>query len=243
MNRSRTIPLVIAAIALLSFAFVTPAVSAQSTGSGTHYVVYRINASGPNRTVSATVNETVVQSSNSALASVTLQVISSSANLSYSKLVNATHKLLPILPALGTRSIHLTRGNASLSASVTQTGTQSVTFSGANYNLTDYSFSISVQTAHKSGTANGQLSVFPSGLVYSATIDINGTRTISAQLLSTNIPLGAPASSGSTTTTTIAVTGASVSVAAGVGAFAFIKHGRKESSGANSEAKPLHWVD
>ena len=242
MNCSKTIPLVIAAVALLSFVFVTPVVSAQSAGSGTNYVVYSINASGPNRSVSATVNETVAPSSNGGLASVTLQIISNEANMSYSKLVNATHKLLPILPSLGTRSIQLSKGNASLSVSVTQTGTQSITFSSANYTITNYSFSISVQSADKSGIVNGQLSVFPSGLLYSTTVNINGTRTVNAQPLSTNISLGAPASSG-LNTTTIAVTGGSVSVAAGVGAFAFFKYGRKASSGTSSESKPLHWVD
>jgi hypothetical protein len=242
MNHSVAFPLVIAAVALLSFAFFVPVASAQSSDLGTHYVVYSVSASGPNRTVSATVNETVVQNSNSALASVTLQVVSNYANLSYSKLVNATHELLPILPSLGTRSIQLSRGNASISASVTQTGTQRIEFSGANYSVTDYSFSISVQGEKMSGSASGQLSLFPSGLVYSATIDVNGTRTVSAQLLSTNIALGASPSSGSNTTT-IAVAGGSVSVATGVGALAFFRHGRKESSSSSSEAKPLHWVD
>ena len=91
-------------------------------------------------------------------------------------------------------------------------------------------------------SASGQLAVFASGLVYSATININGTRTVKRALLSTNIPLGATSSSGSKTTT-IAVTGGSVGVIAGVGAFAFLKHGRKNSSSTSSEAKPLHWVD
>jgi hypothetical protein len=242
VNSFRGLALVAMAAVLICFAFVIPVASAETT-SGSHYVVYSINVTGPNRTVSATVNETVAQSSKSGFESVTLQVISSNANLSYSRLVNATHKLLPIIPALGTRSIHLARGNASLSASVTQTGTQGISFSGGNYNVTNYSFSISLQNAQKSGTVSGKLSVFPSGLICSATININGTRTVSVQLLSTNVPLGAAASSGSGTTTTIAVTGGSVSAIAGVGAFAFFKHGKKESSGTNSEAKPLHWVD
>ena len=134
----KILPLVIATMALLSFAFVMPVASAQSSGS--QYVVYSINASGPNHTVSATVNETVVPSSSNGLSSVTLQVISSNANLSYSKLVNATQRILPILPSIGTRSINLTLKNASISASVTQTGTQSIRFSGANYTITNYSF-------------------------------------------------------------------------------------------------------
>lgn len=205
-------------------------------------MVYSINASGPNQTVSLTVNETVAQSSTKGLATVSLQVISSNANLSYSKLVNETNKLLPILPALGTRSIQLAKGNASLSASITQTGKQSVTFSGANYNLTNYSFNIVVKTAQKSGTANGELSVFPSGLVYSVSVDINGSRSISAHLLSTNIPLGASVSSGSNSTTAVAVTSGSIG-AIGVGGFVFYRHGRKESSSSSGEAKPLHWVD
>ena len=237
----KVLPFVMATMAILSFAVVMPIASAQSSGS--QYVVYSINAIGPNRTLFATVNETVLPNSSSGLTSVTLQVISNYANLSYSKLVNASQKILPILPSIGTRSIGLTIRNATVSANVTQTGTQSISFSGANYAITNYSFSLSVQKAQKSASAIGQLAVFASGLVYSATININGTRTISVILLSTNLPLGGSSSSSKSTTTTIAIAGGSVSILAGVGALAFLKHGRKDSAGSSSEAKPLHWVD
>ncbi|HVB11741.1 MAG TPA: hypothetical protein VNE86_01310 [Nitrososphaerales archaeon] len=241
MMGPKVLPLVIATMAILSFALVMPVASGQS--SGPQYVVYSINAIGPNHTLSATVNETVLPNSNNGLSSVTLQVISNYANLSYSKLVNASQKILPILPSIGTRSIDITIKNATVSASVTQTGTQSISFSGANYPITNYSFNLSVQKAQKSVSASGQLAVFASGLVYSATININGTRTVSVQLLSTNLPLGASSSSSNGTTTTIAVAGGSVSILAGVGAFAFFKYGKKNPAGSSSEAKPLHWVD
>jgi hypothetical protein len=236
----KIVPFVVA-LALLSVSLVAPIAAAQTPNTGTQFVVYRVVANGPNHTISATVNETVAQTTRSGFASVTLQVISATANFSYSKLVNTSEKLLPILPSLGTRSIQMTKNNTMLAASVNETGTQSIGFSGANYTVTNYSFAISVQSAHKSGSASGQLSLFASGLVYSASVNINGTRTVSVQLLSTNVSLGT-SSSGSSSTTTIAVTSGSVG-AIGVGAFVFYRKERKESSSSSSEAKPLHWVD
>ncbi|MGI0091736.1 MAG: hypothetical protein ACREBS_08505 [Nitrososphaerales archaeon] len=250
MMNPKVLPLTIAALAFFAFALVTPAVAAssQSSGSANQYVVYSINTTGPNRSFSATVNETVVPSSSNGLATVTLQMISGNANLSYSKLVNATQKLFPILPSLGTRSINLTIKNTTISASVTQTGTQSINFSGTNYTLTNYSFSLTVQKHEKTGSGSGQLAIFPSGLVYSATVNINGTSEVNAQLLSTNISLGL-GSSGSNTTT-MAIAGGAGSLLAGVGAFAFFRHERKNNnnnnksnSGSETEKKPLHWVD
>lgn len=227
-------------LALLSLALVTPAVAAQSSGA-THYVVYNINVTSPNDTLSATVNETVGGISSSGLSPVTLQIISSGGNLTYSKLVNSSYSLLPILPSLGTGSYHFTEYNTSISLSITQIGTKSSTFQGQSYNLTNYSFVVLLQGSQKSGSFSGQLFVFPSGLVYSALIDFNQTSTASAQLLSTNAPLGTT-SAGSSSTAAIAITGGSLGAVA-VGAFALVRRGRKESSSTNHEAKPLHWVD
>ena len=179
------------------------------------------------------------------MASVSLQVISNYANLSYSKLVNASQKLLPMIPSMGTTSFHTTIKNATISVTVTQTGTQSISFAGASYTITNYSFNISVQGTHKSVSASGQYAVFPSGLAYSATVNINSTATVNAHLLSTNVPLNASSGASGSTTTTMAVAGGGLSLLAGVGAFAFFKREKKSSSNGGSEAetKPLHWVD
>ncbi len=227
----------VAIVALTLITFV-PSVSAQTPG--TQYVTYTINATTPNGTVSATLNETVTPGSNG-LATAAFQIISSEANLSYSRLVNASQELFPLVPSIGTRSLNLTITNTTISASVTQTGTQSITFSGASYSLTTYSFSISAQNVQGSGFATGQFALFPSGLVYSTTINANGTISVNTQLVSTNLPLST-SSDGLKATTTIVIAGGAGSLIAGVGAFAFFKK-EKNSSPGSGDSKPLHWVD
>ena len=89
-------------------------------------------------------------------------------------------------------------------------------------------------------SATGNASVFPSGLVYSATIVANSTDTVQIQLLGTN--LGLNSTSGGSQTTSIAVAGGAGSILAGVGAFVFYKR-KNPSANSKADDKPLYHVD
>jgi hypothetical protein len=230
--------LVLAAL-LIYFIFVAPVASAESSGSEAQYAVYNISGRVSNHSVSITVNETL-KSNFGSFQKLALELISSNVNMSYSELVNASQDLLPIIPSIGSTSIHTTVNGTTISASVTQTDSSVVIFNGTNYTLANYLFNFSAQNARISESAHGQFMKFPSGLVYSASISINGTGTITAQLTSTNIPLSSSQSSKSTAIMVVAagVVGCGLTVVA-----AFLTSRRESKSNGMEKTKPLHWVD
>ncbi|MHB8565549.1 MAG: hypothetical protein ACYC7D_04315 [Nitrososphaerales archaeon] len=223
-------------VLFITFAMASPiAVSGQGSSG---YVAYSITATNSTRTISANVNETITPST-TGLSTLSLQLISSMSNFSYSRLVNSSQALFPYLPVTGNQSFSYQYHNYFISASITQTGTGSATISGATYPTTEYTFSVSVSKLNGSQmSASGQLSTFPSGLVNSITASSNGY-TINIQLLETNLALNSTSSSPDTTT--MAIVGGTGTLAAGVGAFAFFRR-KKESVNANEE-KPLYHVD
>ena len=90
-------------------------------------------------------------------------------------------------------------------------------------------------------SAMGSASVFPSGLVYAATIVANGTDTVSIQLLSTNLSLSSQSGASGQSTTSIAVAGGAASIAVGMGAL--VVYRRKNVSQTKGSDKPLYHVD
>jgi hypothetical protein len=228
------------AVAILSFAMVLPAVAAQSSGQ---YVTYSVTATNSTRTISATVNETIASSSKSGFSIVTLELASSMSNLTYSKLVNSSEALFPVIPPIGNQSFTYQIHNYSISASVSQISGGSVTFDGVSYSTTNYAFAVSVSNA--SGglqtTASGQLSALPSGLLYSAVINANSYK-IQVQLLKTNLPLGGDPHSSNTTTIEI-IGGGVAAIIIGVGAFAFFRRKNAPRNTALKENEPLYHVD
>lgn len=164
-------------------------------------------------------------------------------NLSYSRLVNSSYAMLPVIPNVGNFSFSQQFHNVSVSASITKIGTGNAEISGSTYATTSYSFQVTASRANgKTITASGELSTLPSGLLYSATINAKGY-TIQVALLGTNAALSA-SSQSSSTTTSAAIIGGSGAAIVGLGAFAFYK--RRSSSSepkAEGESKPLYHVD
>ena len=230
----------ISLIALFSFAFIVPSFAA----TGQSYAAYTITAAGPSKTISAVVNETIAPSSTAGQSDLTLRLTSSLTNLTISRLINSTFAMLPILPSIGNQSFSYNLHNYSISVSLVKTGTSSVTVSGTSYTVTNYSFQVSgSKVGGISRSASGQLSLLPSGLVYSATISTS-SYNVEAKLLSTNAALGAATSSSSSGPVVIA--GSVGMVAAGIGAFALYRRKNINGEGADSsqaEEKPLYHVD
>ncbi|HXQ92037.1 MAG TPA: LPXTG cell wall anchor domain-containing protein [Nitrososphaerales archaeon] len=227
-------------VSFLSLAMLAPAAGATTASS--QYAAYSISGNFGNHSITALVNETVAPSSSSGMSDLTLKIASSMSNFSYSKIVNSSGVMFPYFPTVANQSFSYQVHNYSISASIVQSGTGSVTFSGKTYSLTNYTFSVSgAKFGGSPMNATGGASVFPSGLVYSAWVRANASETIHVQLVGTNLPLDA--SSGSSQTTSIAVAGGAGSILAGVGAFVFYK--RKNSTHKTNENgdKPLYHVD
>lgn len=231
----------ISLLALTSFAFVLPTFAATGQNSG-QFVAYTITATNSTTTYSAVVNETVSPSSTSGQSILTLQLTSSSTNYTISKLVNSSLAILPYLPSIGNQSFSYQGHNYTVSISLAKTGTQSATVSGTTYTATNYEFQVSGSGLNGfSGSASGQLSVLPSGLLYSASVNAMGY-SIQVALLATNATLGS--SNSSSPSAPIVIGGGVGAVAAGLGLFALYK---KKNSGSEVSAeqgeKPLYHVD
>ncbi len=131
--------------------------------------------------------------------------------------------------------------------SVTKLGSASANVGGVSYTTANYSFSaVGGKALGPKINATGQFTTFPSGLLNSAEINVNGTLAVYIQLVGTNLPLNATSqSSGSTTT--MAIAGGTGTILAGLGAFVFYRHEKnrreKDDNEDTNSDKPLHYVD
>lgn len=215
--------------------------AAASSGGTTQYATYNIAAINSTKTISAVVNESITPST-SGLSVISLQLLSNLSNLSYSRLVNSTYAIFPILPSIGNQSFSYQTMNYSIAFSVIETGKGSATVSGATYVTTNYTFSVNAtMSGGREISATGTLAVLPSGLVDSAIVNAYGT-TVQAQLISTNLSLSQDSSNSSTMQTATIAGGASAIF--GVGALVFYRHQRSVSHSSETEKnKPLYHVD
>jgi Tfp pilus assembly protein PilV len=250
-GKNRSLILIsILAVSLLSLATILPATISAAASSNSQYAAYSVTGTNSTRTFSATVNQTIApDSAKSGFSIITLALGFSSSNLTYSKVVNSSEALFPVIPSIGNQSFTYQYHNYSISATISEIGSGSVSFNGATYTTSNYDFSVSVTNSSGGGqpmTASGQLSTLPSGLLYSASISARSYK-VTIMLVGTNLAPGSdPASSRMTTTTAAEVAAGGIgTVAVGVGAFAFFKRkGSAAKAGTTTEEqKPLHHVD
>jgi len=240
--------LVLAFLGVL-FASMTLLVVPAFAATAPQYASYRISGTAENHSFSAVVNESVAPSSATGMSDVTLAIGSSTQNLTYSKIMNSSDVILPYFPTISNQSLTYQFHNYSISASITQAGSTSAGYNGQTYSLSNFTFNVSVSGGNKMWASSqspmgvtGSALVFPSGLVYSASIVANGTDVLSIQLLGTNLPLTSDPSS-SITTTTVGVAGAAGSILVGVGAFVIYRRKNNSQSQGANESKPLYHVD
>lgn len=237
MRTSRLLPL-LGVFAILCPMVILPA--AASTGT-TQYATYNITATNSTSTFSAVVNESITPSTNG-LSSLSLQLGSSLSNLSYSRMINSTYAMFPLLPLAGNQSFNYKTQNYSVAFTLVETGKGFATLSGSQYAVTNYNFSVNGSASNRfKVSATGTLSVLPSGLVDSALISANGTMTAHIQLVATNLSLASTGSSSSSALRTATVAGG-VSAVFGVGALVFYRH-QKASSHTETGTRPLYHVD
>lgn len=238
-------------LALLVTAFPLLIASSASSSSATlGYVSYQVTLNRQGSSVPNTfvVNESSVPTNQKDLDTITVGLVSSLQNITYSKVVNTSSipEVFPFIPGITNQTFSYATHGLSIGAQITNVGTTTFTFNGTSYSAQRYSLSLSVKNSSSSKTmlGNGTLLAFPSGLLYSVQIqNSNATYSASVQLLATNLPLKEPSNSMSTTEG-IAMIGAGI-----LGAVAIAvpwKFRRKKSSTKSSssvEKKPSYWVD
>ena len=185
-------------------------------------------------------------------------------NFTYSKDVNSSSLIetFPYLSGLTSQSFSYQVSGFSISANLVNNGSIPVTFNGNNYQGTNYQVSLSAtnSTGGNSVSAKGSIVSLPSGLVDSAQFLVNGTITINAQLLSTNLLLTNPQSKVNTVGLSMLVVGVFVAMAIAVPAvFKIMKHSKPTNSASTDETEekqqsseeqesdgeknPSYWVD
>ena len=234
--RKTRLMLIAGLFAILSPLIVLPVVA--SSGGSTQFAAYNITLTNSTQTRSVLVNESITPSTNG-MSNLALQLVSSMSNLSYSRLVNSSYAIFPVLPSIGNQSFSYQTHNYTIAISIVQTGSGSVVVSGATYATTEYNFNASLSGSHNL-SVSGTLAVLPSGLIYSALLTHNGT-TVQIQLLSTNLSLGANSQTSTTVQTATIAGGASAIF--GVGALVFYKRRSASRTSQNDSDKPLYHVD
>jgi hypothetical protein len=231
------------------------------------YVQYRLTVGSQgsaNMQKTITVNETAQPGSQNGFTALTIALSSNAMNFTYSKDVNSSSLIetFPYLIGLTSQSFSYQVSGFSISANIVNNGSIPVTFNGNNYQGTNYQVSLSAtnSTGGNSVSAKGTIVSLPSGLVDSAQFLVNGTASINAQLLSTNLTLTNPQSKVNTVGLSLLVVGLLVAVAIAVPAVFKIvtrsKHTNsastdeteeKQQSSAEQESEgeknPSYWVD
>lgn len=228
------------ALTLLGVALLLGAVPlVQAAGASTGFVSYTVQSSTPGGVPkTAVVTERITSSSKQGESVVSLAATSAETNFTYSRLVNSSLAVFPYLPSVANETYSSHNDSQSVTASVMKSGTSEATFNGTKYTLTDYSFSVVYSDGNRSGSLAGNVTVLPSGLVYSVEVS-SGAGFATATLLSTSLPLQA----GTTTAADQAASvGAGASAAAAAVALSLGVRARRKGKPGTPD-KPDHWVD
>jgi hypothetical protein len=256
LRRARIFPVVaiLAAFLLIAMPLSIASSAASSSSSTTGYVSYQVTLNGNSNatSVALVINESSTPTNQNGFDNITVGLVSSLQNFSFSKIVNTTSlpEVLPFIPGITNQSFTYSTHGVSIGARISIAGSSPISFNGTSYNGQVYSLSLSVTNSSNDRTleATGTAVAFPSGLLYSVHIQnpSNNSESITVQLLATNLPLKDPTSSASTAEGA-AMVGAGILAAAAIAVpwkFRRKKNTvRSSGSGSENKDRPSYWVD
>src|SRR5712692_9801867 len=152
------------------------------------YVEYRISVFNQQAPVANfLVNESAQPTTQNGFVQLTLSLISSIRNLTYSRALNASSlpEIFPYVPGTGNQTLSYKTSGVALTVHIHNIGNNPITFDGKNYQGTNYAISASVtySTSRYSVSASGNIVTMPSGLIYSAQLQVYTTYSLHIQLL------------------------------------------------------------
>jgi hypothetical protein len=242
----------VAAVLLVSFLLVAGEVSGALVGSTQGYVIYKmtLNSQGAQPEV-FTVNETVQPTNQAGFVQMTVTVLSSLRNMTYSDTINSssTPELFPYLVGLNNQSFSYQTSGIDATVHIHYTGNTQVRYNNITYQGTSYQLSLSASYTPLATqiSGNGTALTLPSGLVYSVQVQ-NTNRTLDAQLVKTNLPLTVATGSSLPVGLALISIGLLAAIAFAVPSI-FIRSKRKPkpepapSSQPQTREKPPYWVD
>jgi len=243
----------IATVLLLSSVLAVGVSNAVLVGPTQGFVMYRITVnSNQTQTEVFTLNETAQPASQTGFVDLSIQVLSSARNFTYSNTVNSSSfpEIFPYLVGINNQSISYGANGITAVVHVKNTASTQVKFNGGTYTGTSYLVSVSAMYAPQAFdiAGNGTIVTMPSGLIYSVQLQqFNGYST-NAELLRTSLPLEVVTASSLPVGLALITIGLLGAIAFAVPSI-FIRWRKKQktdqapSPEPQTREKPSYWVD
>jgi len=158
---------VLPALALMALLFGAVGTASAATPG---YAAYSVHISYMGTSHAITVNESVSATSNAKYDQLLLSIISGNSTFSYSRSINSSLNVSPLLPSVTNQSFSYASGSTSVTLSILKNGSIPVQFQGKGYDLTSYALSAKINSNGTTEAISGALSTFPSGLIYSVKV-------------------------------------------------------------------------
>ena len=240
---------------------------AQVRGQSSGFVQYSValgSKENPTLQVSGLVNESVQPAGQAGFIDLTLGVAFNSSSFVFSRDVNSSSlpEFFPYLPTITNQSLSYAFHGYSATVGLVNEGQVQVQFNGTVYSGTKYSVSFSLSNSSNESpiTGVGDVVCLPSGLIDTVQLSFNQTGTISATLVSTDLPLNS--ASTDVNPVGISIFGVLVIIVVAIAVLAIYSRARKNKSmnqaderetdqgdsaegesGEKQEEKPSYWVD
>ena len=218
------------------------------------HVEYRITVNNQSTTVASFfLNESAKPTAQNGIIFVTVNLLSSARNFTYSRALNTSSfpEVFPYLPGINNQSFSYNAYGISLNLHIVDTGNTPITFNGQSFQGTSYQVTgtaaYSLTTA--SFSANGTIITMPSGLIYSARLGSTNSYSVLMRLEETNLALIGPSNSSNLpigiALVSLGLLGAAVFAAPSIFKRLKSKPARTPSSPSepSGEEKPPYWVD
>ncbi len=217
------------------------------------YVEYKISFLDQQAPVASTLlNESAQPTGQNGLVQLTLSLVSSLRNLTYTRVLNISSlpEIFPYLAGISNQTFSYQTYQIAFTIHIHNTGSVPITFKSVDYQGTNYdiSASVSYSTAGVPVSASGNIITLPSGLIYSAQLQVYTGYSLQIQLVATSLPAVDPASS----TFPLGVALFTVGIIGAIG-FAipsiFLRIKRRPQQqpvikdDPQGEKKPSYWVD
>ncbi len=217
------------------------------------YVEYQISLLNQQTTVASTLlNESAQPTGQNGFVQLTLSLASSARNLTYTRVLNTSSlpEIFPYIAGISNQTFSYQTYQIAFTIHIHNTGSVPITFNSANYQGTNYEISASVSySADRTPvSASGNIITLPSGLIYSAQLQVYTGYSLQIQLVATSLPVVDPPSNAFPLGVALFTVGIVGAIAFAVPSVFLRIRGRQQPQPAvenepQGEKKPSYWVD
>ena len=217
------------------------------------YVEYKSSILDQQTPVASTLlNESTQPTGQNGLVQLTLSLASSLRNLTYTRVLNISSlpEIFPYLAGISNQTFSYQTYQIALTIHIHNTGSVPVSLNSVNYQGTNYEISatVSYSAAGIPVSASGSITTLPSGLIYSAQLQVYNGYSLQIQLVATSLPAVDPPSNAFPLGVALFTMGIIGAVGFAVPSVFLRIRGRPQPQPAvedepQGEKKPSYWVD